>query len=386
VPALLLLVLETFGERRRSVVPLAMVLAAAWLTNAPAAVMIHYSTALLILYFAWRTKSVRPLLVGAGAVALGAALAAFYLLPAIYEQRWIDITQAVAPGSRPEDSFLWIHTGDRDHDAFNHIVSGVAILEMSAILLAAWLGRAWRKTRGDLWNALLGWAAAASLMMFPFTLVLWKVLPKMQYMQFPWRWLLCLSMIFTLFVTLGLRRWWQRAAVCALSIAVILTAWVRVQAPWWDTAADLNEMQDAVVTGAGYEGTDEYTPLGADPGAIDKDARKVTVDGPAHAAIRVLRWDAENKEVAIEMSAPDQLALRLFPYPAWKVTLNGSPVGATGRARTGQMLVPAVAGVNQLGLTFARTWDRTAGGWISLIALLSLPGWPWLAGRFRPRP
>ena len=90
-------------------------------------------------------------------------------------------------------------------------------------------------------------------------------------------------------------------------------AWHRIQAPWWDSAADLREMQDNMATGTGYEGTDEYTPLGADPAAIDKEARNVTVAGPAHAAIRVSRWDAESKLFTAEMSAPDQLALRLFP-------------------------------------------------------------------------
>ena len=66
-------------------------------------------------------------------------------------------------------------------------------------------------------------------------------------------------------------------------------AWRHVQAPWWDKADDLREMQDNMVTGVGYEGVDEYTPVGADPAAVDKDARNVTVAGAAHAAIRVLR-------------------------------------------------------------------------------------------------
>jgi hypothetical protein len=207
------------------------------------------------------------------------------------------------------------------------------------------------------------------------TAVLWKSLPKMQFMQFPWRWLLCLSMIFSVLVTLGLRRWWWRAAVCVLSILVIVVAWTRVQAPWWDNAADLREMQDNVATGAGYEGTDEYTPVGADPGAIDKDARQVTVNGPAHAAIHLYRWDAESRMFTAEMSAPDQLALRLFRYPAWQVSVNGHVVETAARAETGQMLVPVGAGTNRVEIQFVRTWDRAVGGWISLITALLLVAW-----------
>jgi len=69
--------------------------------NAPAAVMLHYSMALLIVVIAWQRKSGRILLTGSIAVALGAALAAFYLFPAIYEQKWVNIAEVVGAGLRP---------------------------------------------------------------------------------------------------------------------------------------------------------------------------------------------------------------------------------------------------------------------------------------------
>jgi len=235
VPLLLLFVLKAVENRRRAIVPLALVLAAAWLTNAPAAVMIHYSLALLVVYFAWRLRSARMLFVGASAVALGACLAAFYLLPAIYEQRWIDIAQAVSAGSRPPDNFLFIHTTDADHDAFNRVISWVAVWEMLIIFVGACIGRVWRDTRRDLWMSLLTWTTACSLLMFPVAGLLWKILPKMQFMQFPWRWLLCVSMIFCLLVTAAMmmenHRWWWRGAVGVASLLLIVAAWHWIQSP-----------------------------------------------------------------------------------------------------------------------------------------------------------
>jgi hypothetical protein len=94
------------------------------------------------------------------------------------------------------------------------------------------------------------------------------------------------------------------------------------------------------------------------------------VDGPAHAAIRVIDWSAERKVFTAEMSGPDHLVLHLFSYPAWRVEVNGRPARAGTREGTGQMLVPVQAGTNQVQIIFTRTWDRTAGGWISLAALL----------------
>lgn len=371
VPLLVLLVWKAAEGEKQVVVPLGLLLAVAWLTNAPAAVMIHYSLALLAVFFVWRNRSPKLLLITAGAVALGACLSACYLLPAIYEQRWIEIANAVSAGSRPSDNFLFIHTTDADHDGFNRIVSWLAVLECAVILAAAIAGKLWRDARRKVWNALSVWALACCVLMLPMSAFLWKILPKLQFMQFPWRWLLCMSIIFTLFVTVGLRRWWQRGAVCALSLVVIVGSWRYVQTPWWDTAADLREMRDNMATGVGYEGTDEYTPVGADPSAIDKDARKVTVAGPAHAAIDVLHWDVESKVFTAQMSAADQVALRLFRYPAWRASVNGREVATTAREGTGQTLVPVSAGMNQVEVRFVRTWDRTTGGWISVVTALS---------------
>jgi hypothetical protein len=134
-------------------------------------------------------------------------------------------------------------------------------------------------------------------------------------------------------------------------------------------------MKDNVATGAGYEGTDEYRPVGADPSAIDKDARKVTVAGPAHGAIDVLHWDAESKVFTAQMSAPDRVALRLFRYPAWQVEVNGRAVETNAREGTRQMLVPVSAGMNRVEIRFVRTWDRAAGGWISFLSAAGIISW-----------
>jgi hypothetical protein len=385
LPLLLLLILRA-AEERRMIVPLGVLLAAAWLTNAPAAVMIHYSLVLLVVVIAWQQRSPRLVLTAAVAIALGAALAAFYLLPAIYEQRWVDIAEAVSAGSRPQDNFLFIHTTDADHDRFNRIISLVALAEIIVTLGAAWAARTLRDHKRILWLTLVAWAIACSVLTFPITSLLWSFLPRLRFMQFPWRWMLCLSMILSLFLTLGVKRWWARLAVCMAMLLVIAFAWQRVQAPRWDHAADLRAMQDNMASGVGYEGIDEYTPVGADPDAMDKDARRVTVNGPAHAAIRVYKWDAETKLFTAEMSAADDLAVRLFVYPAWRVTVNGSVVPAQEREGSGQMLIPVAAGSNRVQISFVRTRDRAWGGWISgfaliLILVLQTPKWFAAGGR-----
>jgi hypothetical protein len=336
--------------------------------------MIHYSMALLVLVIAWQRRSARILLTSGMAVILGAVLAAFYLFPAVYEQSWANIAQAVSAGSRPLDNFLFVHTTDAEHDAFNRVISWVVVAEIVLTMAAAWAARGWRgrdrELSRELWDALAIWGAACMVLMLPITNLFWNILPKMRFMQFPWRWTLCLGVPFTLFLVLGVRRWPTRVAFYVATLCVIIFAWHHFQAPWWDTRADLREMQDNVTTGVGYEGTDEYTPLGADPSAVNKDARRVTVDGPAHAAIRIFEWSAEGKVFSADMSGADNLVLHLFNYPAWRVEVNGKIVEARTREGTGQMLVPVEAGANRVQIIFVRTWDRTLGAWISMVAVV----------------
>ena len=380
LPLLLLLLLRADEKSRRMSVLLALLLASAWLINEPAAVMIHYSLALLAVVIAWQRRSPRLLLSATAAVALGAALAAFYLLPAIYEQKWVNIAEAVSAGVRPADSFLFTRIADPDHNAFNNLVSWVAIAEILLTVVAAWAARGWRSRNPALWYSLVAWAAACALLMFSITTVLWNTLPKLQFMQFPWRWLLCLGTPLSLLIVLGVPRWAARLTIYVAMLFVLAFAGHHFQPPWWDHAADLREMQGNMASDVGYEGTDEYTPVGADAYSVDKDARRVTVDGPAHATIHVSRWSPEIKLFTAEMSTADNLALRLFNYPAWRVDVNGRQVQGGTREATGQMLVPVEAGENRVQITFIRTWDRTAGGWISALAtvlvLVLLLRWP----------
>jgi hypothetical protein len=172
-----------------------------------------------------------------------------------------------------------------------------------------------------------------------------------------------------------LRRWWMRIGVYAVALLVIATAWQGIQPPWWDNVADLREMKDNVIDRIGYEGVDEYTPVGADPTAVDKNALQIAVEAPAQGTIQVLQWGAESKSFTAEMSGAGELALRLFRYPGWRVEVNGHAVPTLARQETGQIVVPVETGMNVVHVTFIRTWDRAAGGWISATAALSLIAW-----------
>jgi hypothetical protein len=373
LPLLLLYALRS-EEENGAVVPLALIVAAAWLTNIPAAVMVNYSLVLLMLILAVLERSPRVLLRGALAVLLGAALAAFFLIPAAYEQGWVNIAEVLSPGVRPQDNFLFTNINDVDHNRFNLLVSIVASAEIIALAIAASISRRWRRREPKVWWTLLGWALVAVLLNFSFTSFLWERLPQLRYLQLPWRWLLCLNVALALFITMASRRWMVRVLICIAMLVLFGFVWHRVQVPWWEKAEDFAQMLDNQQSGAGYEGTDEYVPVEADPYEINKDASRVALDDNVAAdqilQVRIQRWNAESKLFTAEISQPGQLLLRLFNYPAWRVEVNGQIVATTTRSVTGQMLIPVQAGENRVQITLTRTWDRTLGGIVTAVTAL----------------
>jgi hypothetical protein len=382
LPVLLLLVIRLTEERGRVVIPLAFIVAAAWLTDVPAAIMVSYSLVLLVVALAVERRSPRVVPNGALAVALGAALAAVYLVPAIYEQKWVNLAQVLSTGLRPGENFLFTKISDADHNRFNYLVSWVALSEVVVLAVAVVVSRK-RQDLKSLWRYLTLWSLPCALLMLPLTSVAWKCLPELEFIQLPWRWLLCLNVPLAILIAVAWRRWAARILICAGLLLVLVFVWHRVQPPWWDRTADIAEMLDNQQTGHGYEGTDEYVPAGDDPYELAQDGPAATVEGASPLAIRIQQWTAESKLFTVQTSHPDKILLRLLNYPAWRMEINGRVVRTETRDVTGQMIIPIQPGLDTVRITFATTRDRKIGMLISSFALLSMATVVWLL-RSRP--
>jgi len=375
LPLLLLFVVRAEKDGQKVIVALSLIVAAAWLTNAPSAVMVNYSLALLIVVAAIVQRKPALLLYGGAAVVLGAGLASFYVIPAAHEEKWVNIAQVLAPGLRPQDNFFFTFSDDVDHNRFNMAVSLIGVAEILLLAAAIFLARRWRGEHRTIWWLLAAWGTVATLLMLPITLIFWRYLPELRFVQLPWRWLLCLNVAFTLFVTMGCRRWLTRFMVCAAMLGVVAIVWHRVQPPWWDTAADVQELHDFIEDGDGYEGTDEYVPAGVDPYELKKDAPQVATVSGDPAVIHIDRWGAQSKVFSANVARPEKLRIRLLNYPAWRVQLNGREITAGAQAVTGEILIPVDTGSNRVRLTFVQTEDRLIGDLVSAGTLLLVIAW-----------
>ena len=421
IPLLLLLVLRTrraLGSLWRQIfngcsASMALVLAGAWLSNAPLGVMASYLLAAVALTVSLLSRSWAPVLRAAIAAALGIGLSAFYLVPAAYEQRWVDIRQAIDdPGERIENSFLFgSHPGPllTLHNLELGRVSLIAV-SMAAVALVGLL-IAWRRKTlpADYrrWLPLALIPVAVILLQLPPSLPLWNLLPKLRFLQFPWRWLVVLEAPMGLFFAAALwpsvsARRWLRLAVPALCAAFFLATTFIADRFFYQPCDDEDAVAPMVQvfrSGGGFQGTDEYEPPGADDTLVatglpdaclvtDPDTSLGIVDTqganpdwwveqrscdaifsaaakPASAALEHLRFQAN-------IPQDGYLILRLRAYPAWRLALNGQPVPALLHRDDGLVELPVEKGPLDLSVDWTTTPDLRAGRWLSAASVLLL--------------
>jgi len=370
LPLLVLCALRLEREGSRAIAPLSLLLAAGWLTNVPTSIITNYTFAFLVLCLAFLRRSRAIVAHASIAMILGVTLAAFYILPVLHQQHWVNIGQVLAPGVRPADNFLFTVTSDPDHNQFNRLASVVAVWEISMVALLVFFSL--RSPARMLWQAMLALDVLCTLLMMKFTLPLWMHLPELRYVQFPWRWLLCLSVVFALGSVMAARQWWLRTIVLLVAIGSVVYVWQRVLPPWWDTSADIQEMIDNQQDAIGNEGTDEYVPIGVDPYDVDQKAPQVWFQGSGTAQIQIEKWQSEKRILLAGATSPGKLVFRLFNYPLWKVEVNGNLVHTESTPKTGQMIVPISRGESRVQIRFVEGWDRLVGAAISLLGLLAI--------------
>lgn len=385
---------------KSSLLPLALVIAGLWLTNAPAAVMGCYAMALLVVVSAILERRWSLLARAAAATILGLGLAAFYLVPAIYEQRWVEITRAIGSRMRVEDSFLFGHTGESFHDQVLLTASWIAVGTAVATLLAAAAVFFLRSRRSSPLRApLLALALVIAFLLLPFSDPLWRSLPELKFLQFPWRWLLVLGLILAAFAGLALpaktltRRNIALRALVMLLLAALLTGLASKY--FWQPCDDEDNVlaQLATFRGGGFEGTDEYTAAPADNGDIQQNLPPIRLLPAADAdqadssvaenppwpsnraetpssQIRIQRWNVEHMSASMTTSAPAFAVLRLMDYPAWQVRLNGTPLVHRPRRDDGLMTIPLPAGSSRLDIRYAATPDVLLGRTFSIFFAL----------------
>jgi len=422
-------------QARPRITSTALPIALLWITNAPAAVIGCYAfaviiavrIALLLLQPQRRFRSMREspppqppgilelLLRSISGIALGACLAGFYLIPAAWERRFVEIEMAIIPNMRFQDNFLFGHTADAPHNVVLHTASliALALIGLTVIPLALYFFRTKRFTTTSLVLAIL--TLLITFCLTPLSSPFWSHLPELAFLQFPWRLLSLLGVVFALAVALLINElaisgapfivWSHRAMSgvgTALAITTITLASAFLCIHIFRQGCELPD-QPAVhaqlfASGHGAGPTDEYTPTNADndflrtdnPGFwLSPDPQAFAANTIPNPAATIVNYDAAPPlDQTISTPAPhhftvhtdkaEYLIINLRDYPAWYITdTNANSMSLEHFPHIprddGLVAMPLYyAADHTIDISWHRTTDQLLGLVVTTLALLIL--------------
>jgi hypothetical protein len=392
IPLLLHAVLREKITIPRIAIPIALL----WLTNAPAAVMSCYALALVVAIRLLQTRAgitknattldesrLRIAATTTLGTLLGMGFAAFYILPAAYERRFVHIGMALLPGMRIQDNLLFhrssVLLNDPFHDIVLHTVSLVAVILIAMTIAALFIAYATRESKANrppiLPLTIL--TLAIVLLLTPITLPLWNHLPEMAFLQFPWRFLAILAVVLGLALALTLKSLplsLLQQTLLTMAIAAALTF------SSYSVFRQVCGPKDTVASHAalfhsshGTDPTDEYTPLTADNDALSENnpafwlANSPTADSPTHAPP-----GPAPTRLTLTTSSSRFLILNLRDYPAWRIIRNDALVTTRLHRPDGLIAIPLPAGISRISITYSQLRDQTIGDIITAICIAVL--------------
>jgi hypothetical protein len=383
-------------------VPLTLVVTGIWFTNGPLGIMTSYLLVATAIVSSAIRKSWEPMVRAAIAFAIGTALAAVYLVPAIWERGWANIGSAISdPQYLVENGWLFSHSSDAALSRSYMMLDVHSWLALAMFgLCAASVGIAWK--RGMLtaqrawWIPLALIPIAALLMHFPFSEPLWKWLPALRYLQFPWRWLVVMNAPLAVFFAAAV---WvnQPRGKIALCVACTVGFFVITGVTsgiCFQNCHDVENSIPLVEHTQGIRGKPEYSPAGirhplVEPGVAGNcEVTNVRDLSPAPADdLQADRHDTapactgnfsqmvdlpEHKVFAGTAEHAGDLILHLRSYPAWRITVNGRSTGTTREQENGLISVSIPQGQVMVAVDWTTTPDVWIGRALSALALALL--------------
>src|SRR3954452_15676004 len=229
-PLIILALLRTVEGSWRWTAVLAVTYGAAWMTNMPGSVLLSYSLVLMAVLLSAHLRSWKSLLRVAAGMALGIGFAASFLGPLVRERPWVQSDSVIECPTCVDNNFLFTTARSNEpvHEKFNHQLSTALTAEVAVGLLVLGALAMRRELRDRRAFALVVLMVVSAVMMFSPTLLLWKYLPELKFVQFPWRMGFILNCTLILLLVLALQRISIKPRIAIAGILVITAAIV----PW----------------------------------------------------------------------------------------------------------------------------------------------------------
>jgi len=328
----------------------------------------------------WR-KSLTLLVMAA---ALGLAASAVYWTRMVTELKWIGINN-INPDSSVDynQNFLFSTLSTENLNVWWINILAIMTFLLFVPALALFFRRTRSEAKFDRLMPVTILALMALFMALPFSAALWKVLPSLQQVQFPWRWLAIFSMAGSLLTAATIPLWlenkmqWRRP-LCLIVLGSMLVSVAFTLAHSVREAEYRNRQQfdGDLQSVRGTASVKYWIPVWASPTPTKMNS---DVDAGKRAVV-VRTWAAEHRRFEVAPGAPVEARIRTFYYPHWVATSDGRLL-PTRPDRDGALLISLPddpSNVSSVNLDFREprrahvSGALTAFAWL-FIGLLAAP-------------
>ena len=326
------------------------------------------------------TRDARRLLRVAAGLALGAGISAIFILPVLFERKYIRIDRVLFRREY-RDYFLFERLGGALKTIFSPSnfadysvqaeLAGVAVLALAIVagLILVRTRRTGEQVR--VWRATAILTALALFMTSRLSAPLYRMVSGLAFLLFPFRWLLVASAGVSLLSAAALSivvRDGQRRTIKTVALAVIAGFALTVSSL---AIARMPLKSRTLERRLSRREAPEYHPVFWDGKQHDDlDQSSVVVDSGEAA---VLAIDDRGIRQSYSVVAQSESLLRFRPlyFPGWVARANGRPI-ETRPSKQGNLEITIEPGEHQLTLSFEDTWPRATGKVISAVGVLGL--------------
>lgn len=314
----------------------------------------------------------------AGACALGAALAALYLAPAIASQRHVLIVETPADPRYFANNFLFDFGRARAYGEYLARLGALTALTLGFAAGAFFFARG--EADPGARRARLFWLAAlaaATVMMVPLSRAVWNAAPPLQTIQFPWRFhaIVCVAV-----AALAARACAASARGRAFVLAgALLFAGLAAQSGWRALAAarKTDARFAAASVEVGMEGR-QFRPrwvnlelfTRAPLAEIVRGAGTAAIAGGGDGTASAERRGPRAFALRAQSAAGTTLVVQHFYYPGWQARLaaTGEPLATEPSRGDGLIAIRVPAGEHEIALRLETSALEKLGALVSALA------------------
>lgn len=348
-------------------------------------------TIIIIAYLIYQLlsgESLKKIIWIPGALAIGLGLSSFFLLPVIYERKYVQIEYIFEYAfSDFRKNFLFLSNNLYGVPGRFYIPLHIAVI-LEVILLLLIISFKYGKSRKSTGkNQFLFFVLTFLLTFFmttPLSRWLWEFSPALKTIQFPWRWVSFMELSLMLLIvdffmkekgrgliSGGMK---NRSVLYVLITLVLLSGITVCSGDRKIPEQELNRILYPEKAGYYSNLPKEYSPVWATDLEIlltkPVPERVSVLSGDAVA--KVFAWQPEKRVIGAEVYTSSVLRIATFYYPGWIAALEDGRVQIKIENNTGAMLVFVPKGRHTLTLRLADTPLRRVAKYISLLSCLLL--------------